>query len=61
MVEDHDKEVEEAYTMGKLAADMEWLKTSFSNHLAHHSRYLFWVVGAIGTIGIGLILNAMKK
>jgi hypothetical protein len=50
---------EDKYNMGRLEADIAWIKKTLSNHLEHHSRYLYWVVGALGTIGIGLILNAI--
>jgi hypothetical protein len=42
--------------MGKLEADIEWLKKQLSNHLAHHEKYLWWI---IATIAGGLILNAL--
>lgn len=45
--------------MVRLENNQSWIKEQLSNHLAHHDKYLYWVVGAIGTIGVGLILNAI--
>ena len=54
--EDHDDSI---YTLAELKTDMCWVKKQLANHLAHHDKYLYWVIGAMGTIGIGLILNAL--
>ena len=49
---DHDRLV-------RIEANQGWIMEQLSNHLAHHDKYLYWVVGAMGSIGIGLILNAI--
>ena len=43
----------------KMETNQSWIMKQLSNHLAHHDKWLWWIVGAIGTIGIGLILNAV--
>lgn len=45
--------------MVRLENNQSWIKEQLGDHLAHHDKYLYWVVGAIGTIGVGLILNAI--
>ncbi len=43
----------------RMETNQSWMMETLSNHLAHHDKYLYWVVGAIGSIGLGLILNAI--
>ena len=47
------------YSFAELKTDVEWIKKILTNHLAHHEKWLWWMLGAIGTIGVGLILNVL--
>jgi hypothetical protein len=46
-------------SIARIVVNQDWIRSMLSNHIAHHDKYLYWVVGAIGTIGVGLVLNAM--
>lgn len=46
-------------SMVRLETNQGWMMRQLSNHLAHHDKYLYWMVGVLGTIGIGLILNVI--
>jgi len=39
----------------RVETDMEWVKESLSNHLAHHNRFLFLLIAAVLALAGALI------
>lgn len=46
--------------MVRLENNQSWIKEQLGNHLAHHDKYLFYIVGAIGSLTLALVLNFLK-
>jgi len=49
----------------KLDADVDWLKEQFSNHLLHHQRLAYVLVGvacsSVGSLVVGILLLLLKS
>ena len=40
----------------RIDTNVEWLMKIVGNHLQHHSKLLFWGLGIVGMLTVGLIL-----
>jgi hypothetical protein len=49
----------------KLSSDVDWLKKQFSNHLLHHQRLAYVLVGvacsSVGSLVVGIILLLLNR
>jgi hypothetical protein len=55
-----DVEDNNVYTLAELKTDMCWVKKTLSNHLAHHSKWMFLLVAAVISLASALLVAMVK-